>query len=48
MGPQPAMGIGLSISRDLARLMDGDVCYRRIAGITMFEVTLPLVDGASI
>lgn len=45
-GPQPAVGIGLTISRDLARLMGGDIRYQRIAGITIFEVTLPAFQPA--
>lgn len=30
-GPQPAKGIGLSVSRDLANMMKGDLVYRRVA-----------------
>ncbi len=34
------VGIGLSVARELARRMGGDVTYRRHAGWTRFEVTL--------
>jgi PAS domain S-box-containing protein len=48
-GPQQAgrtesVGLGLYISRTLARLMAGDLTYRREAGTTIFELTLPLSD----
>ena len=33
--------IGLSVSRDLANMMKGDLVYRRVAGITVFELSLP-------
>jgi len=37
-----ALGLGLGLSRHLARLMDGDITYRRDESETMFELTLPL------
>jgi len=41
-GTQPAaLGIGLSVARHLARLMDGDLTYRREAGWSVFELDLP-------
>jgi signal transduction histidine kinase len=41
---QPAaLGIGLSVARQLARLMNGDLSYQRIDGWTCFEFTLPTV-----
>lgn len=40
---QPAaVGIGLSVARQLARLMDGDLVYRREEGWSVFELRLPL------
>jgi signal transduction histidine kinase len=39
---QPAaLGIGLSVARQLARLMNGDLSYRRENGWTVFEFQLP-------
>ncbi len=39
---QPAsIGLGLSVSRDLARRMDGDLEYSRVDGHTVFILTLP-------
>lgn len=41
-GTQPAaLGIGLSVARHLARLMDGDVTYRREGDWSVFRLTLP-------
>jgi signal transduction histidine kinase len=41
-GTQPgSLGLGLAISRMLARLMDGDLSYRRRNGWTMFDFVLP-------
>jgi signal transduction histidine kinase len=37
-----SVGLGLSVARQLARLMKGDLVYRRRAGWTEFELTLPL------
>lgn len=43
---QPAaIGIGLSVARQLARLMDGDLVYSREDGWSVFELTLPSADG---
>jgi signal transduction histidine kinase len=40
---QPAsVGLGLTISRRLARLMGGDVTYRRAGGETTFELSVPV------
>lgn len=39
------VGLGLYVSRTLARLMGGDLTYRREDGITVFELTLPLPIG---
>jgi signal transduction histidine kinase len=53
-GSQPdSVGIGLSIARTLARLMDGDVSYHRRDNWNVFELSLPLssclqtISGAS-
>lgn len=35
-----SLGLGLAISRELARLMGGDLIYRRDGGRTMFELSL--------
>jgi len=41
-GTQPAaLGIGLSVARHLARLMEGDLSYRREAGWSVFSLALP-------
>lgn len=43
---QPAaIGIGLSVARHLARLMGGDLTYRREEGWSVFRLTLPLVPA---
>jgi signal transduction histidine kinase len=39
-----SMGLGLTISRRLARLMEGDLTYRRSHGATVFELLLPTVE----
>lgn len=39
---QVSSGIGLPISRELARHMGGDLRYMRTAGTTRFELTLPV------
>lgn len=38
-----SLGLGLTISRELARLMGGDLTYRREAGRTVFELSLRTV-----
>ncbi|MBK5267475.1 MAG: GAF domain-containing protein [Acidimicrobiia bacterium] len=40
-GLTASIGLGLTISRQLARLMDGDVTYRRVADESIFTLTLP-------
>lgn len=39
-----SIGLGLSVSRQLARLMDGDLQYLPDSGQSVFELTLPLAD----
>ncbi len=41
-GLTAALGLGLGLSRHLARIMDGDVTYRREGNETYFELALPL------
>jgi len=41
-GLAPSLGLGLHISRTLARLMEGDLTYRYQDGHSIFELTLPL------
>jgi PAS domain S-box-containing protein len=41
-GLTASMGLGLSISRDLARLMDGDLTYSRDGGVSVFILTMSL------
>jgi signal transduction histidine kinase len=43
-GLTSALGLGLAITRTLARLMDGDVSYRRDNGHTIFQLDLPVID----
>lgn len=43
-----SVGIGLSVSRTLARRMGGDLTYRREAASTVFELTLPAVSESEL
>lgn len=47
-GPQSlltgSVGLGLAIARSLANAMGGDVSYSRVDGLTIFTLTLPVVD----
>ncbi len=45
-GSQPAaLGIGLSVARNLARLMDGSLAYRRQDHWSVFQLDLPVAAG---
>lgn len=39
-----SLGLGLSVSRTLARHMAGDLQYHRIDGVTIFELQLPIAE----
>jgi signal transduction histidine kinase len=43
-GRTESVGLGLTVSRNLARLMGGDVVYQRTSGWTSFELHLPLAE----
>ena len=44
VGPAESLGLGLSISRKLARHMGGDLTYRHESGESIFELSLPRAD----
>ncbi len=46
-GQPGSMGLGLSVSRQLARLQGGDLRYVRRDGWSVFELTLPAPPGPS-
>ena len=43
-GQTESIGLGLYLSRNLARLMGGDVVYSRAGGETVFEMSLPIPE----
>ncbi|MCB2223162.1 MAG: PAS domain-containing sensor histidine kinase [Actinobacteria bacterium] len=43
-GVPGSVGLGLTVSRQLARRMGGDLIYSREGGMTVFELTLPAAD----
>ncbi len=45
---QPAsVGLGLAVSRSLARAMGGDLVYQRVDGLTRFRLTIPAVPATA-
>jgi len=44
-GLAPSVGLGLSVSRELARLMNGELTYHFDNGTSVFRLTLPSVPG---
>jgi signal transduction histidine kinase len=44
-GQPSSVGLGLAVSRRLARLMGGDLQYRSEYGLTLFELILPTSTG---
>lgn len=46
VGQPGSVGVGLYVSRRLARRMSGDITYRRSGGWTVFEVALPAMPTA--
>ena len=44
-GLTASVGLGLTVSRNLAKLMNGDLIYHRQDGETVFQLTLPLADS---
>lgn len=46
-GLTDSMGLGLYISRTLARLMGGDISYRRVTGQTIFDLQLSTSSDAA-
>ncbi len=45
--PQSSVGLGLAVSRKLARLMDGDLVYAHADGVTTFMLTVPTAPTGS-
>ena len=44
LSPPSTVGIGLTLSRGLARRMGGELSYRREGGWTVFDLMLPWHD----
>ncbi len=45
MGNPASIGLGLTVARKLAQLMDGDLSYDRVDGWSVFSLTLPSATG---
>ncbi len=43
-----SVGLGLAVARQLARLMGGDVVYKRRKEWTVFELTLPMASDSTV
>ena len=48
VGQPASVGLGLAVSRQLARMMGGDLTYRREFGLTMFELRLPRASEGTV
>lgn len=46
-GTPGSVGLGLTVSRQLARIMSGDLTYRRDDDLTVFELVLPTAEPTS-
>jgi two-component system sensor histidine kinase ChiS len=44
-GLTESVGLGLTVSRELARLMNGSLTYYRTGGTTVFQLVLPAAEG---
>jgi signal transduction histidine kinase len=47
-GRTESIGLGLAVSRRLARLMGGDLTYRHQNGHSIFELSLPVYDSTKL
>ena len=48
VGVTGSVGLGLTVSRQLARLMEGELSYRRVGDLTTFRLILPAATGAGV
>jgi signal transduction histidine kinase len=44
---ESSVGLGLSVSRRMARLMGGDLTYRRVDAESLFELTVPVAQTSA-
>lgn len=47
-GQPDSVGLGLTVSRQLARAMGGDLTYRAVNNASVFSLTLPAVQGSRV